>query len=120
MEKSTLVLGASLNPGRYSNLAVRRLASHGHTVIALGRREGSIGDVLVRTKMPDGVEVDTVTLYLNPDNQRPWYASIIGLRPRRVIFNPGTESTDLARELRAAGIEAVEGCTLVMLAAGTY
>ncbi len=120
MEKATVVLGASLNPERYSNLAVRRLSTHGHTVIAVGRREGMIGEVPVHIAIPEGATVDTVTLYLDPDNQQPWHASILALRPERVIFNPGTESADFERELRASGIEVLEACTLVMLAAGTY
>ena len=120
MGKPTLVLGASLNPERYSHLAVRRLSSNGHAVIAVGRREGMIGDVQVRTAIPEDLALGTVTLYLNAANQQPWHAAILALRPERVIFNPGAEDDAFERELRASGIEVVEGCTLVMLSAGSY
>jgi predicted CoA-binding protein len=78
-----------------------------------------VGVPILRT-IPEGLQVDTVTLYLNPINQREWQPRILELRPRRIIFNPGTEDPVFAASARSAGIEVVEGCTLVMLAAGTY
>jgi predicted CoA-binding protein len=120
VSKHTLVLGASLKPQRYSNLAVRRLAAHGHPVLAVGRREGSIDGVPVITSFPEGADIHTLTLYMNPDNQQAWHAAILGLKPKRVIFNPGTEDDRFARALQQQGVEVVEGCTLVMLSVGTY
>lgn len=117
---TTVVLGASPHQDRYSHLAVVRLLAHGHPVVAVGNKAGSIQEVPIQRDMPDNVEVDTVTLYLNPLNQRDREEQILALRPRRVIFNPGTENAGFADRLRSAGIEVVEGCTLVMLAARTY
>jgi hypothetical protein len=45
---------------------------------------------------------------------------ILKLKPRRVIFNPGSENADLAQKLQNAGIEIVEACTLVMLRTGQF
>ncbi|MBK8500288.1 MAG: CoA-binding protein [Flavobacteriales bacterium] len=116
----TLVLGASPNPSRYSHLAVLRLRAAGHGVIAIGRREGQIADIAIRTTLPDDIHVDTVTLYLSPANQRMWVDAVMALRPRRVIFNPGAEDPDFAEQLRSIGIEALDACTLVMLSTGAY
>lgn len=116
----TLVLGASPNPTRYSHLAVLRLIAAGQGVIAIGRREGRIADVDIRTALPQEVRVDTVTLYLSPANQRMWYEAIMAMRPRRVIFNPGTENPAFAEQLRANGVDAFDACTLVMLSTGAY
>lgn len=118
--KKTVVLGASDNPTRYSFLAVERLREKGHPVVAVGRREGNIRDIPIITGEPPVNDVDTVTLYLNPALQVAAYDYIIGLKPRRVIFNPGTENDELEDILRSKGIEPVEACTLVMLAAGLY
>lgn len=120
MPLTTLVLGASPKPSRYSNLAVRRLRSHGHEVLAVGRHTGTVEDVPIVAAIPVGAVVDTVTLYLSPANQIGWQDAILALRPRRVIFNPGAEDARFARRLEEAGVEVVEGCTLVMLSAGTY
>jgi predicted CoA-binding protein len=118
--KKTVVLGASDNPSRYSFLAVERLREKGHPVVAVGKREGKINDTLILTGEPLVNDVDTVTLYLNPVLQVAAYDYILGLKPRRVIFNPGTENDELEEILRSKGIEPVEACTLVMLAAGMY
>lgn len=117
---TTLVLGASPDPSRYAHLAVRRLVSSGHLVIAVGKRLGHIGDVPILSSIQPGVGVDTITLYLSPAHQQMWHDDIFALHPRRVIFNPGAEDPTFAQRLEEAGIQAVDACTLVMLSAGTY
>ncbi|MEL7533290.1 MAG: CoA-binding protein [Bacteroidota bacterium] len=123
MSKSTLILGASSKPSRYAYLASERLQEEGHEVIALGKRQGDTAGIPIHDN-PESIhlpeELDTVTLYLNPQRQGEYYDWLISLKPKRVIFNPGTENMELADKLREAGIEAVFGCTLVMLASRMY
>ncbi len=118
--KTTLVLGASPKPDRYSNLAVRRLREKGMDVIAVGRRTGSIGDTEIRQALPLDVPIDTVTMYLNERNQLEWERSLLDLSPRRIIFNPGAENPRLAAAAERAGIQVLDACTLVMLSTGQY
>jgi predicted CoA-binding protein len=118
--KKTVVLGASEKPSRYSNMAVNRLSAHKHPVIAVGRREGRIGNVPIVTGQPKEEEVDTVTLYLNPTNQKPFYDYILSLKPKRIIFNPGTENPELYDQAREKGIKPMEACTLVLLSTGQF
>lgn len=120
MEKKTVVLGASENPERYSNMAVKKLRAHGHEVHAIGRREGKIGDTPVIKGEPPIEGVDTVTLYLNPANQQPYYDYIKSLHPKRIIFNPGTENEELIKMADENGIKTMEACTLVLLSTGQY
>jgi uncharacterized protein len=121
MEKiKTLVLGASENPARYSHLAVLRLIAHGHPVVAIGKKIGSISGVAIGTGEPVETGIDTVTLYLNAQNQKPWYNYIFSLHPRRIIFNPGAENPELFDLASQKGILPVEACTLVLLATGQY
>jgi len=68
----------------------------------------------------DFQNIDTVTLYLNPKNQKEYYQQIVDLNPRRVIFNPGTENPEFYEILENAGIEVEVACTLVLLATGQY
>lgn len=118
--KKTLVIGASENPDRYSNKAIRALVSHNHPVEALGIRKGSVEEVTFHTEKEQFEDIDTITLYIGPQNQPEYYDYILGLKPRRVIFNPGTENPELMTQLRAAGIESEIACTLVLLATGQY
>ncbi|MAP54742.1 CoA-binding protein [Altibacter sp.] len=118
--KHTLVLGASLNPSRYSNLAIHRLVSHGHTVKAVGLKEGEVAGVSITTQKEAFEGIDTVTLYLNPKRQEEYYNYILSLAPKRVIFNPGTENQEFYTLLRRNGIEVEVACTLVLLGTNQY
>ncbi|MDP1763384.1 MAG: CoA-binding protein [Sediminibacterium sp.] len=118
--KKTMVLGASDNPSRYSYLAVEKLNRHGHPVIAIGNKEGKVGETKIITGRPAEKEVDTVTLYLNPRIQKEYYDYILALHPKRIIFNPGAENAELNELAQANGIETKEACTLVMLGTGQY
>ena len=119
-KKKTLVLGASENPSRYSHLALQRLQSLDHPVVAIGKHKGMVGDTVIETEKREWKDIDTVTLYLNPINQKEYYNYILSLKPRRIIFNPGAENEELAELATSEGIKPVEACTLVMLATNQY
>lgn len=116
----SLVLGASEKPDRYSNKAVRLLRAGDHPVWAIGPKAGQIGDVPIVTEWPTPASIDTLTLYLNPLAQAGYRDQILALKPRRIIFNPGTENESLAAAAHAAGIQTLEACTLVLLHTGQY
>lgn len=111
----TLVIGASQNPERYSYKAINMLREYGHEVEAIANRPGAVVDVLFETEKIPFKNIDTVTLYINPQIQKKYYTYIISLQPRRVIFNPGTENTELEKLLKQNNIESVIACTLVLL-----
>ncbi len=116
-----VVLGASDNPMRYSNQAIRSLLSHGHSVVPVHPRAVIIDGVPVVHRLAD-IEgpVDTLTLYLRPSRSEPLAPEILELEPGRVIFNPGTESGPLQTRLEEAGIPYQEACTLVLLQSGQF
>ncbi|HEV3221929.1 MAG TPA: CoA-binding protein [Puia sp.] len=118
--KKTLVLGASANPARYSFLAINKLREHDHHVIAIGKRPALVADVPVQEKTAQIDNLDTVSIYLNKNNQKNYYDYIISQHPRRVIFNPGAENPEFEMILADKGIKALEACTLVLLATGQY
>jgi predicted CoA-binding protein len=118
--KKTLVLGASDNPSRYSFLAVNRLRSHGHPVVAIGKKNSIVADVPIEKEKKDWKNVDTVTLYLNPAHQQQYYDYILSLKPKRIIFNPGAENDELADLAAKNGIKPIEACTLVLLSTDQY
>jgi predicted CoA-binding protein len=120
MNKSTLVFGASLNPERYSNIAVNRLQDFNHDVKAFGLKAGEIRNVKIDTNLMPYEDLDTVTLYLNPQRQVDYYEYIIGLKPNRVIFNPGTENPEFYKLLQENNIDYEVACTLVLLSTGQY
>ncbi len=118
--KKTLVTGASENPARYSNKAIRLLREYGYDVAALGRREGRVLDVDILTGKPLFDGVDTITMYLSAANQHSLEDYFIGLKPRRIIFNPGATNPSLEHKASKAGIEVIYECTLVLLRLEAY
>lgn len=120
MKNKTLVMGASTNPNRYSNIAIKRLRDKELLVVAIGLKKGKVLDVFVEKEKQDFLNIDTVTLYLNSKRQEEYYEYIISLKPRRVIFNPGTENMEFAKQLQKNNIDAEVACTLVLLSTNQY
>ncbi len=118
--KKTVVLGASTNPDRYSNIAIHRLLLHGHEVVPIGIKRGEVAGIKIINEKIQFEKIDTVTLYLNPQRQKEYYDYILSLKPKRIIFNPGAENEELENLAKANGIEANEACTLVLLSTGQY
>lgn len=120
-DKKTVVLGASTNESRYSNIAVKRLKHKGFPVVPVGIKKGAIEGIDIINGSPEVENVHTVTLYLNPKRQVPYYDYIVNeLAPERIIFNPGTENPELIQLAEQNGIASEIACTLVMLSIGNY
>ncbi len=119
-KKTTLIIGASANPSRYSYLAADRLLSYNHRVELLGLRADTIFGQTIDTEKKAYDNIDTVTLYIGPARQPEFYEYVISLKPRRVVFNPGTENFEFMELLREHGILVDVSCMLVMLSTGQY
>lgn len=116
-KKKTVIIGATENPGRYAYIATTMLLESGHPIVPMSIHEGEVlGEKIIDLKKKMPVEgVDTVTMYINPGHQKEWEDYILSLRPKRVIFNPGSENQVFMDRLEKAGIEPVSACTLVMI-----
>lgn len=118
--KKTLVLGASTNPARYSFLAINKLRKEGHDVVAIGKRKGKVNEIEIATEKSPIENLDTVTLYLNANNQKPYYNYILEQKPKRIIFNPGAENDELEKLAKENSIDTQQACTLVLLSTHQY
>lgn len=115
--KKTLIVGATTNTYRYAYLAAQMLTEYKFPFIPIGIKKGEVfGESILDIKEKPGIDgIDTITLYIGPEHQAEWYDYLIGLKPKRIIFNPGTENTEFAKMAEDQGIETLEACTLVML-----
>jgi predicted CoA-binding protein len=116
----TLVVGASPNSERYSFLATNLLNEHGISVYPYGIKKGMINEIPILNEWPSEIPIDTVTLYLGSAAQIEYIDQIVALKPRRIIFNPGTENPVLAELAAKTGVETLDACTLVLLKTGQY
>jgi predicted CoA-binding protein len=119
--ETVAILGASPIPDRYAYKAFELLKEYGHRPLPINP---AFTDILGKKCYPaisDAPQpIDTVTLYLGEARSNPLVDEIIAAKPRRIIMNPGAENPALAAKAEDAGIEVVEGCTLVMLRSGTF
>lgn len=118
--KKTLVLGANAKPDKYSHLAITMLVDKGHSVLAIGQNTGEVAGIKIYTKAIPLKNIDTITLYLNPARQRDYYNYIVEAKPKRVIFNPGTENPEFYQLLQLNNIKVEVACTLVLLTTNQY
>lgn len=120
--KKTVIIGATNNPSRYAYLAAEMLDQYKHDFVPLGIKKGEVfgRPILNIFEKSEVTDVDTITLYIGPQHQQEWYNYILSLKPRRIIFNPGTENPELEMIANESGIEVLEACTLVMLRTGQY
>jgi predicted CoA-binding protein len=118
--KPTLVLGASLKPERYSNLAIHRLVQNNITTFAFGLRAGVVSGITIDTQLIKYTNIHTITLYLNASRQEEYYNYLLLLQPKRVIFNPGTENFELMNILEQNDISYEVACTLTLLATNQF
>ncbi len=116
----TVVIGASDNPERYSYKAIKLLLHANHEVVPVSNKKAEVFGIPIQTIDTIEEGVDTITLYVGPQNQ-PYYEDyILKTKPRRVIFNPGTENPILEEKLQKNGVFTEEACTLVLLSTGQY
>ncbi len=120
MNKKTMVLGASPNAGRYAYMAAEELLEKGHEIVLIGKREGMVDGVKIQTDFPLIKDVDTITLYVGASNQAELYDYILKIKPKRIIFNPGTENNELRQLAEKNGIKTEYACTLVLLSLDSY
>jgi predicted CoA-binding protein len=118
--KKTVVIGATSKPEKYAYKAITMLVEKGYSVLAIGQNAGEVAGIKIQTKAIPLKNIDTITLYLNPTRQRDYYNYIVESKPKRVIFNPGTENPEFYQLLELNAIQVEVACTLVLLATNQY
>ena len=120
--KKTVILGASTNPLRYAHTAAIMLKERDIDFVPVGIKAGETSGekILNLWEKPVLSDVHTVTLYIGPQNQAEWYDYILSLKPKRIIFNPGTENQELMDLAKNKDIAVLPACTLVLLSTGQF
>lgn len=120
IKNKTLIIGASIKPARYSYKAAEKLLAHNHQIRMIGNKAGELFGQPIVNSCDAYDDVDTVTMYVGAKNQSSYFDYIVSLKPRRVIFNPGTENPELENVLTQNDIAFEQACTLVLLSTGNY
>lgn len=120
--KKTVILGATPNSSRYAYLAAQNLKAHKHEFVPVGIKKGDVFGQPIQSiyDKPAIKDVDTITMYVGAPRQEGWYDYLLSLKPKRIIFNPGSENPEFAQLAESKGVEVIEACTLVMLRTNQY
>ncbi len=116
------IIGATPNQSRYAYFAAEMLHQYGYDFVPLGIKSGEVfgKEIIDIRTYPKIEDIDTFTLYIGPNHQPDYYDYILSQKPNRIIFNPGTENTELVTLAKEHGIVTQEACTLVMLRLGNF
>jgi predicted CoA-binding protein len=117
----TVIIGATNNEHRYAYKAAEMLKKRNLPFKLVGLKAGVM--VLGEPILPFGEpikNVDTVTLYLGAKNQVEHYDYILSLKPKRIIFNPGAENSELVKLAESNQIEVENACSLVLLSMNSF
>lgn len=121
MQQNVVILGASDNPERYSYKAYQALKKHGHKPLLVSPSLKELEGNRVASDLSEiKANVDTLTMYVNPKISSELKSKILELKPKRVIFNPGSENPSLENDLKKSGIDVLQACTLVLLATDQF
>jgi len=118
--KRVAILGASNNEQRYSYKALKMLQEYGHVPLLVSPSYETIESLPVHKKLSELSDVDVLTVYVGPKVSDKLTDEIIKLKPKRVIFNPGSENDHLMKKLMAENIPVEQACTLVLLRTGQF
>ncbi len=120
-DSCVVILGASDKPNRFSYMAFQLLRKHNYKVTLVSPNLKEIlGQPVVSELDLVAGKVGTLTMYVNAQVSTMLLSKIINLNPERIIFNPGSENSNIESLLLKAGIQVVHGCTLVMLNSNTF
>ncbi len=134
MKPFLVILGLSAKPERYAYLAFQLAREHGLNVVgvhpeaeavrlALALEESvvfpslaAVGEFMLKT----GGMVHTLSVYVHEQTALALVADMRALMPKRVILNPGADSSAVCQAVQTTGLTVTKACTLVLMRTGQY
>ncbi len=112
-----MVIGASTDPRKYGNKAVRAYVEQGHDVLPINPNAEEVEGIKAYASVADAPgPVDRATVYLPPD---VGFSVLDDLAARGDVselwLNPGAESPALVEKARQLGLEPIVACSIMAL-----
>ena len=121
MGKSVAIIGASSNPQKFGNRAVRAFRRQGYTVFPINPHEGQVEGLKTYASVLDVPgAIDMASFYVPPDVGEQVMNEIAKKGITEVWLNPGAESDRLIRHAQALHIEPIIACSIVAIGQDPY
>ncbi|MEM9352973.1 MAG: CoA-binding protein [Planctomycetota bacterium] len=120
MDKPTIaIIGASSNPEKFGNKAVRAYLRQGYEVYPVNPKGGEIEGLAAFQAIGDvpAESLDRISLYVPPPVGLGLIDEIAAKGCRELWLNPGSESPELVERAEAAGLNPVVACSIVDIGA---
>lgn len=107
------IIGASNNPDKFGNKAVRAYLKQGWTVYPINPKEALINDLQAYKSVLEAPQpIDRVSLYVPSDVGLAIINEISKVHPKDFFINPGAESEELVTEAKKLGLEPMQACSI--------
>jgi hypothetical protein len=121
MGKSVAIIGASSNPRKFGNRAVRAFRRQGYTVFAINPHEGEVEGLKTYASVLDVPDaIDMASFYVPPEVGEKVIVEVARKGIAEVWLNPGSESDALIQLARSLKIEPIEACSIVGIGENPY
>ena len=121
MGKVVAVIGASSDPRKFGNRAVRAFRRQGYTVIPINPNEALVEGLKAYASVLDVPDaIDMATFYIPPEVGEKVMPEIALKQIPEVWLNPGSESAEIIRLARALKVEPIVACSILGIGENPY
>ena len=121
MGKVVAVIGASSNPRKFGNRAVRAFRRQGYTVIPINPNESQVEGLQAYGSVLDVAEtIDMATFYVPPHIGEKVMPEVARKQIPEVWLNPGSESDALIRLARSLDVQPIVACSIIGIGENPY
>ena len=121
MGKVVAVIGASSDPRKFGNRAVRAFRRQGYRVIPINPHEAQVEGLKTYSSVLDVPEaIDMATFYVPPEIGEKVMPEVAKKGIPEVWLNPGSESAELIRLARSLAVEPIVACSIISIGENPY
>ena len=114
--KTVAIIGASSNPNKFGNKAVRAFLRQGYTVYPVNPNEPEVEGLATFKSITDvPVRPHMVSVYVPPPVLVKLLPEIAAKSCDELWLNPGTESDAVLAEAERLGLNTIQACSIVAI-----
>jgi predicted CoA-binding protein len=119
--KTVAIIGASSNPAKFGNRAIRAFRRQGYTVVPINPNETEVEGLKTYASVLDVPgPIDMATFYVPPEVGKTLIAQMVQKGIREVWLNPGSENDELVHLARELKLEPILACSILGIGENPY